>query len=110
MGDSFQPQQPHRDPVSNAFDKAESVSDRLTDKAADVRDGASRFAREASARLGDASHAASDAVSRAADYLRDQDLRHVVDEVKDYTRRHPAQALLTAAALGFFAAVLVRRG
>jgi ElaB/YqjD/DUF883 family membrane-anchored ribosome-binding protein len=104
MVDTYRP-----DAGSSAFDKAAVIGERVVDKAADVRDEAAKFATDTSARVQEAGRRAGDAVHATADYFRDQDFAHMVDDVKDYTRTHPVQALVGAAALGFLAAVLIRR-
>jgi hypothetical protein len=52
-------------------------------------------------RVADAAHSAADGMERAADYLRDQDLRGMLSDVRESVARHPGAALLAAAALGF---------
>lgn len=52
-------------------------------------------------RVAGAAHSAAEGMERAADYLRDQDLSDIVDDVRQAVTRHPGAALLAAAALGF---------
>jgi hypothetical protein len=56
-----------------------------------------------------AAHATANAMESAADYLRDQDVRAMVSDVRQVARRHPGAALLTAAAVGFLIARSLRR-
>jgi len=55
-------------------------------------------------RVSGAVHTAAAAVERAADYVRDQDLQGMLEDVQHSVKRHPGVALLTAAALGFLLA------
>ena len=49
------------------------------------------------------------AMEDAADYLRDQDLRAMLSDVRDTVTRHPGAALLVAGALGFVIARALTR-
>ena len=55
-------------------------------------------------RVASAAHTAADAMDSAADYLRYQDVRGMMSDVRQVARRHPGATLLTAAALGFLIA------
>lgn len=52
-------------------------------------------------RVSAAAHDTADAMERAADYVRDQDLNDMLADFRDTVTRHPGAALLAAAALGF---------
>lgn len=56
-----------------------------------------------------AAHATANAMDSAADYLRDQDVRAMMSNVRQVARRHPGATLLTAAAVGFLIARSLRR-
>ena len=73
---------------SSAVDRAADLASEAVDRAAEV---------------------ASRATSRATEYLRNRDVRGLVDDAGAYVKRHPAQALIAAAALGFVAAAWLRR-
>jgi hypothetical protein len=60
-------------------------------------------------RVSDAAHSAADAMEGAADYLREQDLRGVLSDIRRTVTRHPGAALLAAAALGFVVARSITR-
>jgi ElaB/YqjD/DUF883 family membrane-anchored ribosome-binding protein len=45
----------------------------------------------------------------AAAYFRDRDARDILDDVKEYAKAHPTQALIGAAILGLVAGQLIRR-
>jgi len=51
-----------------------------------------------------AAHATADAVSVAANYVRENDLQTMVADVQRLVKNNPGPALLTAAALGFLLA------
>ena len=55
-------------------------------------------------RVSNAVHTAADQMDRAADYLRDQDVRAMLADIRHTVTRHPGAALLTAAAVGFLIA------
>ncbi len=55
-------------------------------------------------RVANAAHATANAVSGAADYVRDNDLKTMMADVQQLVRNNPGPALLTAAALGFLIA------
>ena len=42
-------------------------------------------------------------------YFRDNDARAMADDLKSYVKSHPAQALIGAIAIGFFAGRMIRR-
>lgn len=52
-------------------------------------------------RVASAAHAAASAMESAADYMREQDLRGMMSDVRQVARRHPGATLLTAAAVGY---------
>jgi ElaB/YqjD/DUF883 family membrane-anchored ribosome-binding protein len=51
-----------------------------------------------------AAHAAADALSSTADYVRENDLKSMLADVGKLVKNNPGPALLTAAALGFLVA------
>jgi ElaB/YqjD/DUF883 family membrane-anchored ribosome-binding protein len=57
----------------------------------------------------DAAAAMSDVTSRVADYVRDLDLREMLDDAQSWAKEHPGAALAGAAAVGFIAGRLLRR-
>ena len=48
-------------------------------------------------------------MERAADYVRDQDLKDMLSDIAGVAKRHPGATLLTAAALGFLVVRAVGR-
>ena len=55
-----------------------------------------------------AAHSTAAAVETAADYVRDQDLSAMFEDVREAVKRHPGAALLAATALGFVIARSLR--
>jgi len=51
-----------------------------------------------------AAHAAADALSSTADYVRENDLKSMLTDVRKLVKNNPGPALLTAAVLGFLVA------
>ena len=85
----------------SASTAAEGVSDaasRAADATSDLASRAARAGDEAVGRLND-----------AANYFREHEMKEIVSDLQSYVKSHPTQALLGAAALGFIAAVLLRR-
>ena len=56
-----------------------------------------------------AAHTTADAMGRAADYVREQDLQEILTDAQQIVKRHPGIALLTAAAVGFALARAISR-
>jgi hypothetical protein len=52
-------------------------------------------------RAADAGHIAGDAISSTAQYVRDNDVREMLEDAMDVVRKNPGIALLGAVALGF---------
>jgi ElaB/YqjD/DUF883 family membrane-anchored ribosome-binding protein len=46
---------------------------------------------------------------RVTQYFREHDVRDMLEDVNQFVKRHPAQALAAAAAVGFLAAAVLRR-
>jgi ElaB/YqjD/DUF883 family membrane-anchored ribosome-binding protein len=55
-------------------------------------------------------HTTADKIQSAADYLRENDARAMLDDAAEWVRRYPAQTLVAAAVLGFFAGRAMRSG
>ncbi len=88
--------------VSNLASDAANMASEVAD---DVSNAASRVQERASA-IG---KKAVDQFSATADYFREHDMKEVVSDLNSWVKSHPTQALITAAALGFLAASLLRR-
>ncbi len=55
-------------------------------------------------KVASAAHATADALGSTADYIRENDLQSMMQDVQKLVRNNPGPALLTAAALGFLIA------
>jgi ElaB/YqjD/DUF883 family membrane-anchored ribosome-binding protein len=86
-----------RDTVARGMDSAASA---LREKAESLP-GGDQVAR--------AANAAADAMESAAGYVRDSDLKAMVEDVQQIVKRHPGATLLTAAAVGFLLARTLSR-
>ena len=60
-------------------------------------------------RVEDAVTYARERLEHAADYFRDREPREILDDVMEYAKTHPTQALIGAVVLGFVAGHLIRR-
>ena len=48
-------------------------------------------------------------IEDAVKYVRERDVRRIAEDVKDYARANPVQALIGAAVVGFVAGRILRR-
>ena len=54
--------------------------------------------------VANAAHTAADALGSTADYIRENDLKAMMEDVQKLVKNNPGPALLTAAVLGFLVA------
>ena len=80
------------------------AADTVDTTAATLRDKADRFASATSQTV----HNVTDKLQSAADYIRDNDARAMMEDVADFVRRYPAQSLAAAAVVGFLAGRALR--
>jgi ElaB/YqjD/DUF883 family membrane-anchored ribosome-binding protein len=80
------------------------AADTVDSTAATLRDRADRFASTTS----HAVHNVTDKLQSAADYIRDNDVRAMMEDAADFMRRYPAQSLAAAAVVGFLAGRALR--
>ena len=117
--------------ASSSTGTAARMKKTVADKAAEAKETVNEFGRRAADKLdesrvstaralentstslhsgaeqfSDAGHYAADRLQATADYLRETDIRSIFEDVQNFVRRYPAQALAGAAVLGF----LVARG
>ena len=88
-----------------ASSAAEGVSDVASRTAETVADLASQ-AQETATAVG---QQAVNKLGAAADYFREHEMNDIMSDVQSYVKKYPTQALLGAAAVGFLAAVWLRR-
>jgi|SRR5215510_1431623 len=119
----------------NPLDNPENLKDRIEDFASRVKEKASQrtnagqprenaaagLERAASTlheraesipggpRAVNAAHRLADGMETTAAYLRNHDLSDMRDDLINVCRKHPAQALLSAAAFGFLLGSAIRR-
>ena len=74
---------------------------RLRSSAANGLDSAADAVHAGGERVAGAAHRAGDALASGAEYVRDHDVRDMVDDLAEVVRKNPGPALLCAAALGF---------
>jgi hypothetical protein len=87
----------------------ESAAGALDGTASSLHSSADQFssaAHTAADKLQTAAHSTADKVQATADYVRNTDLKGMVDDLTGIVKRYPGQALAAAAVLGF----LVARG
>jgi ElaB/YqjD/DUF883 family membrane-anchored ribosome-binding protein len=89
---------------SSAADSLSGVANRLhtgADKAADI-------GHRTGDKISDLAHGAADKLQAGAEYVREHDAKDMMHSVESFVRRHPGQALVAAAAVGFLAARAMR--
>jgi ElaB/YqjD/DUF883 family membrane-anchored ribosome-binding protein len=131
-------QQPYWNPENRAAG-ASSISGtaarmKLADKAADMKDRVTDFGRKAVDKLDDsrettagaldatastlytrgdqisgAAHSAANKIHATANYVRQTNVKGMVDDFEDILKRYPAQTLAAAAFLGFLVGRALRR-
>jgi len=75
------------------------AADTVDSTAATLRDRGDQLASSTS----NAVHNVTDKLQSAADYIRENDARAMMEDVADFMRRYPAQTLAAAAVVGFLA-------
>ena len=88
--------------------KARDLGNRAADRADQARVGAAAgldsvasSLHERGEQVASAAYGAADAVAYGAEYLRDNDVRGMLNDLVEVIRRNPGPSLLGAAALGF---------
>jgi ElaB/YqjD/DUF883 family membrane-anchored ribosome-binding protein len=85
--------------VTNMADLANTTTrDEFEDAASQVKD-----------RIEDATSQVRDRVEGAVEYFRERGMQDLVDDLTQYVKSHPTQALIGAAVLGFVAGQIIRR-
>jgi len=92
-----------KDQISGTLaDAGRNVRDRIND----ARGPAAEQLRNAAGAVSDFSSGAADSVQAVAGYVRENDVKTMLADLKDFVRRHPGQSLIAAIAAGF----LIGRG
>lgn len=81
--------------------KAARKTEQARSRAAEGLDSAARSMHAGGERVAGAVHTAADALSSSAQYMREHELRDMLDDMLEVVRSNPGAALLGAAALGF---------
>jgi acyl-CoA reductase-like NAD-dependent aldehyde dehydrogenase len=93
--------------AADAIDaRRETVARGIDAAAASLQARADRLPGE---KVASAARKTAQAMESAADYVREQDVRAMLQDVRQATRRHPGAVLLAAVALGFMLARALRR-
>lgn len=100
--------------ADKAADAKETVNEfgrRAADKLEESRESTARALESTSTSLhsgadqfSDMGHYAADRLQATADYVRENNLESIFEDLQNVVRRYPAQALAGAAILGFFVA------
>ena len=77
---------------SKAAEGLDSAADTLKDKVRNLPGGE---------RVSEFAHVAADRLGKAADYVRDNDVRRMMSDVESVVAKNPGPSLLIAAAFGF---------
>jgi len=96
-----------KDKVADLGRKAGEKLDQGRVRAADTADSTAATLRDRADQLAsttsNAVHNVTDKLQSAADYIRDNDARAMMEDVADFMRRYPVQSLAAAAVVGFLA-------
>lgn len=85
---------------SRAADTLDSAADTLKDQARNLPGGE---------RVSEFAHAAANRIGKAADYVRENDVRRMMSDVESVVSKNPGPALLIAAAFGFLVGRAITR-
>lgn len=80
------------------------AAETMEDTASALHERTDRYAQQASSAV----HRTADKIQSAADYLRENDARAMLDDAAEWVRRYPGQTLAAAAVLGFLAGRAMR--
>ena len=88
-------------------ERRDGIADRIESAASSLHQKAERLPLGET--VASAAHTTADAIERAADYVREQDVQEILSDAQQIVKRHPGIALLTAAAVGFVLARAISR-
>jgi ElaB/YqjD/DUF883 family membrane-anchored ribosome-binding protein len=94
---------------ADASQKVTEFGRKATDKIDESRSAAASALDKTASQLSEAAPAAADKVKAAADYVRQTELKAMVEDVKDIVTRYPGRSLAAAAVVGFLVAHLGSR-
>jgi ElaB/YqjD/DUF883 family membrane-anchored ribosome-binding protein len=98
--------------ASQAAEKATEMADQAREKTAGGMESAADTVREQVAGKGGIQETvgttAADTMEKTASYLRENDTQAMLNDIENYVREHPAQAVLGAVAVGFLVGRILR--
>jgi ElaB/YqjD/DUF883 family membrane-anchored ribosome-binding protein len=101
--------------VSNAKEKVAEFGRKAVDTidaqrmpAANTLDRTAEALHQTGDKVGSAAHATGDKLKASADYLRQTDVQHMMNDVNDLVKRYPGPALAVAAVAGFLLGRVIR--
>ncbi|MFY9531223.1 MAG: hypothetical protein WAR24_20130, partial [Candidatus Acidiferrales bacterium] len=89
--------------------KAVDAIDAQRAPAASALDRTASALHQTAEKVGSAAHATGDKIQATADYLRQTDVKGMMNDVQDLVKRYPGQSLAAAAVVGFLLARVLRR-
>ena len=89
--------------------KAARKAEQIRGRTAEGLESAARSMHQGGARVASAADRTADALTAGADYVRENELRDMMDDIIEVVRNNPGPALLGAAALGFLIGRAVSR-
>jgi len=92
-----------KEKLSEFSKKAGEQMDVQREKAASGFSSTAAALHERGDQVASAAHATADKIQAAADYIRENDFRAMVEDVSGVVRRYPGQALAAAVVVGFLA-------
>jgi ElaB/YqjD/DUF883 family membrane-anchored ribosome-binding protein len=98
-----------RDKASQFGSSVSQTMDRQRENAAKGLDRAASSLHDGVGSAAKAGHGFADGMSSTASYIRDHSFSDMGNDVMDLCRRHPLQAILSAAVLGFLFGRTLRR-
>jgi ElaB/YqjD/DUF883 family membrane-anchored ribosome-binding protein len=98
-----------KDKASQFGSTVSQTMDRQREYAAKGLDRAASSLHEGVGSAAKAGHGLADGMSTTASYIRDHSFTDMSNDVMEVCRRHPLQAILSAAALGFLVGRALRR-
>lgn len=100
-----------RNTISAIDGKRSAAADTLAGAAGSLHSGAEKasdLAHNSGDRVSQLAHGAADKLQAGADYMRDHDLKAMLQSVEKFVRSNPGKALLAAGVVGFLAARAIR--